>query len=85
MSRTFPRATGVIPANFVSRTTRIAAPKDTEEFPLQECEHSSAAQSEVNPPRDQNYFSTGRRKRNTRDKKNSVDNAASTPRHKLKL
>jgi len=63
MSRTFPRAAGDMPANFVSRTTRIAAPKDTEEFPCKSGEHSSAAQSEVNHARAQKYFQQEKKKK----------------------
>jgi hypothetical protein len=36
MSRTLPRAAGEMPAKFVSRKTRIAAPEGKTEFPLTE-------------------------------------------------
>src|SRR5581483_1595859 len=42
MSRTFPRATGVTPANWVSRTTFMAGAGDTERFPRLSATHSSA-------------------------------------------
>src|ERR1700676_3083305 len=38
MSRTFPRPAGEMPANCVSRTTRMAAPKDKASFPLQKAQ-----------------------------------------------